>query len=89
MALASFASSLACSFLKKEKEKDRLQALNTKERDKLKVDKLKIPKEKEIDYVGEDAFKRMHLFRGKNLNNQILDLATGEPRARTKKEKED
>lgn len=70
-------------------EKELLKAANYKEEAKLEALRELLPKEKERDYDDEDAIKKMHLFRGKNLNNQILDLATGELRERTKEEKEE
>lgn len=70
-------------------EKKSLQAANYEEKARLEAYRQCLPEEKERDYTGEDAIKRMHLFRGKNLNNQILDLATGALRERTKKEKEE
>ena len=70
-------------------EKNQQQQANKQQKTQLTAVKKTLPAEQERTYEGEDANKKMHIFRGKNLNNVILDPSTGQERVRTKKEKED
>ncbi|MES2962034.1 MAG: hypothetical protein V4694_06585 [Pseudomonadota bacterium] len=70
-------------------QKTQQQKANRQQKAQLTAFKDTLPQEKERNYEGEDATKRMHIFRGKNMNNVILDPLTGTERTRTKKEKED
>lgn len=71
----------------KEESKKQQEANNLKT-SKLEAKKKTLPEEQEIDY--EDiADKRSHLFRGKDLNTQMIDPSSGVRRDRTKKEVEE
>lgn len=70
-------------------EKAQKQQANRNQKAQLKARKDALPKEQEREYEGDLAEKKMHLFRGKNLNNVVLDPSSGHKRIRTKKEKED
>lgn len=68
-------------------EKDKRQAENRAKKSELKKQVETLPENTEIDYESaglED--KKMHLFRGKNLNSKLIDPKTKKQRVRTPQE---
>lgn len=71
-----------------KEESKRQQDANKHKSSGLETRKKALPEEQEIDYT-DIADRRTHLFRGKDMNTEILDPSTGLRRVRTKKEIEE
>jgi len=68
-------------------KKNKQQAANNKKKAILQAKKKTLPENTEVNYdeIGINK-KKMHLFRGKNLNSKVIDAKTKQQRVRTKKE---
>lgn len=70
-------------------EKKRKQSINNQKKTEL-LNKISRLENKEINYLQKDLEeKRIHLFRGKNLNSTLIDPQTKKQRYRTQEEKKD